>query len=105
VSIRTPEQPNGTGPPRTSPNVYRARDFADRWIQISIPWVVAGDGTTMNIQAAITTQRDVGCLYGRVLIGGVTTAAIGEGHGAILPGALGQLTINALEDVGVTFEP
>lgn len=105
MSIRTPQAPNGAGPARSSPNIYRARDYLDRWIQISIPWVVTGDGVTMNIQAAITTQRDTGCLYGQVLIGGVTTAAIGEGHGVLLPSALGQLTVNALEDAGVTFEP
>lgn len=105
MSIRTPDHPDGAGPARSSPNVYRSRDFADRWIQISIPWVVAGDGVTMNLQAAITTQRDVGCLYSQVLIGGVTTAAISEGHGVILPGDLGQVTLNALENAGVTFKP
>jgi len=105
MSIRTPQAPNGAGPARTSPNIYRARDYLDRWIQISVPWIVAGDGTTMNIQAAITTQRDTGCLYGQVLIGGVLTVAVGEGHGAITPGQLGQVTINSLEDAGVTFEP
>lgn len=105
MAVRTPQHPDGVGPVPTSPNIYQARDHLDRWIRISVPWVVAGDGTTKNLQAAITTHRDVGCLYARALIGGTTTAAIGEGNGVILPGDLGHATLNTLENAGVTFEP
>lgn len=103
MAIRTPEHPGGVGPAPSSPNVYMARDYLDRWIRISVPWVAAGP--VKNLQAAITTTRDTGCLYARVLIGGVTTVPISEGHGVILPGDLGQATLGALEDAGVTFEP
>ncbi len=103
MAIRTPEQPGGIGPAPSSPNIYQARDYLDRWIRIHVPWVVAGPNK--NLQAAITTDRDVGCLYARVLIGGVTTVPVGEGHGVILPADLGHTTLQDLEDAGVTFEP
>ncbi len=103
MAIRTPEQPGGVGPAPTSPNIYRARDYLDRWIQISVPWNL--NGSTKDMVGAITTQRDTGCLYGQVLIGGTLSFPIGEGHGAITPADLNHATLGSLEDAGVTFQP